>query len=193
MLVHAHRRGGGVSTARRMASILTVLVGVYFLVLPFALSLFTRTSDAQELNDYYRSLMSDQGIRQFGTNLQIVDDAAGELPAVVLPELAHDLGMSPTQLDAYVAQNYPHVSAFITGTPKLLPLLNPATKAVLAQRKNFHDADRFPVANVPVNYGPYALLVGGALLVGVGVLLWRDRNSFPCLVVLAIGVGMVVG
>jgi hypothetical protein len=176
-----------------MASILTVLVGVYFLVLPFALSLFTRTSDAQELNDYYRSLMSDQGIRQFGTNLQIVDDAAGELPAVVLPELAHDLGMSPTQLDAYVAQNYPHVSAFITGTPKLLPLLNPATKAVLAQRKNFHDADRFPVANVPVNYGPYALLVGGALLVGVGVLLWRDRNSFPCLVVLAIGVGMVVG
>ncbi|HEY5172783.1 MAG TPA: hypothetical protein VIK54_13730 [Acidimicrobiia bacterium] len=180
------------SMARRTASILTLLAGAYLIVLPFAMSLFTRTSDAQKLNDYYRSLMSDQGINQFGTNLQIVDDAAGELPAVVLPKLAHDLGMSQTQLQAYIAQNYPHVAAFITGTPKLLPLLNPATKAVLAQRANFHDADQFPVANVPVNYGPYALLVGGSLLVGVGLLLQRDRRSRSYLVVLAIGIGMVV-
>jgi hypothetical protein len=172
---------------------LTLLVGAYFVVLPFALSLFTRTSDAQKLNNYYRPLMSDQGIKQFGTNLKIVDDAAAELPAVVLPNLAHDLGMSQTQLQAYIAENYPHVAAFIAGTPKLLPLLNPATKAVLAQRKNFHDADQFPVANVPINYGPYALLVGSALLAGLGLLLRRDRSSRSCLVVLAIGAGMVVG
>ena len=59
---------------------LTLLVGAFFIVLPFAMSLFTRTSDAQKLNDYYRPLMSDQGIRHFGTNLQIVDGAAAELP-----------------------------------------------------------------------------------------------------------------
>ena len=181
------------SRARRTASIITLLVGAYFVVLPFAFSLFTRTSDAQKLNNYYRPLMSTRGIEQFGTNLRIVDDAAGELPAVVLPKLAHDLGMSETQLQTYIAQNYPHVAAFITGTPKLLPLLNPATKAVLAQRKNFHDADQFPVANMPINYGPYALLLGGALLVGVGLLLRRDRSMRSYLVAMVIGAGMVVG
>lgn len=182
-----------VSSPRRVASALVLLVGVYFIVLPFALSLFSRTRDAEDLNAYYRPLMSDQGIQQFGTNLRIVDEGGDELFSVVIPQLERTLDMSDAQFRAYVAQNYPHIATFVAGAPQLLELLNPATQAVLAQKNNFRDADQFPVANIRMDLGPWALLLLGAALIALGLLL-RVRTS-PVVVAasFAVGAGLLVG
>jgi hypothetical protein len=176
-----------------VAWILVMAVGVYFLALPFALSLFSRTTDAEKLNDFYRPLMSEQGIKQFDTNLQLVDNGGAELTGVVLPRLARDLNMTDAQLSAYLAQNDPHVAAFLAGAPELLKLLNPATQAVLAQKDNFHDADEFPIANVRMDLGPWALL---ALAGGVLVLAFFIRNRprpILAIAVLVLGVGLLAG
>jgi hypothetical protein len=179
------------TSARRIASVLTLFAGAYILVLPFALSLFSRTRDAEKLNAFYRPLMSQEGINHFGSNLKIVDDGGAELYSVVIPKLEHDLTMNDTQFNAFVAQNYPHVSTFIKGAPELLKLLNPATKAVLAQKDNFHDADQFPIANVPMDWGPWALLAMGLVVGGIGVLLWLWPRGSVSALVLVVGLGLL--
>ena len=170
-----------------------MIVAVYVIVLPVALSLFTRTSDAEKLNDYYRPLMSEQGISHFRANLGIVNDGGTELYAVTLPKLQHDLGMSETQFNDYVAQNFPHVAVFLEYAPELVKYLNPATEAVLAQKDNFHDADQFPVANVRMDLGPYALLLLGSVLALVGILIRSRAPRLPILAALVIGVALLSG
>ena len=180
-------------TRTRRTAAACVISGLYLIMLPFALSLFSRTSDAEKLNDFYRPLMSDAGIRQFGTNLKIVNDAAAELPAVVLPTLERELGLDESRLNTFIGQDYPHVAGFLVGTPKLLPLLNPATEAVLAQRDNFRDADQFPFRNMPMNLAPYGVLAAGIALTGAGLGLFRRGGRGSSLSVIAVGAALVLG
>ena len=178
---------------RRVASVAILAAGTYVLVLPFALSLFSRTSDANKLDHYYRPLMSDRGIDHFRSNLHTVDDGGKELFGVVLPQLKQTLGMNDSQFDTFVAQNDPHVSAFLRRAPDLLKYLNPATEAVLAQKKNFKDADRFPVSGVPVTDGPWALLGLGLVLIGLGLLVPSRVGWIATVLTLAIGAGLLAG
>src|SRR3954469_12601818 len=92
-------RGKQMGRTRHAASVVILLVGTYVLVLPFALSLFSRTRDADTLDHYYRPLMSAQGIDHFRSNLHIVDAGGAELNAVVLPQLKQTLGMNDSQFD----------------------------------------------------------------------------------------------
>lgn len=178
---------------RRVASIAILAAGMYVLVLPFALSLFSRTSDADKLDNYYRPLMSAQGIDHFRSNLHTVDSGGQELFGVVLPQLKQTLAMNDSQFDTFVAQNDPHVSAFLQRAPDLLKYLNPATEAVLAQKDHFHDADRFPVSGVPITAGPWALLGLGLVLVGLGLLVRSRLGLVATLITFAIGAGLLVG
>jgi hypothetical protein len=179
--------------SRSALSAITVIVAVYVVALPFALSLFSRTRDAEKLDNFYRPLMSEQGIDHFRSNLAIVNDGGTELYAVTLPKLQHDLGMNETQFNDYVAQNFPHVAAFLKRAPDLVKYLNPATEAVLAQKDNFHDADQFPIANVRMDLGPWALLLLGSVLVLIGILIRSWARALPVLAVLAIAVGLLFG
>jgi hypothetical protein len=71
--------------------------------------------------------------------------------------------------------------------------LNPATKQVLKQGDNFHDADQFPLANLPVDLGPWALIALGLGVGAVGVLLWSGRSRLLLVVVVVAGVGLLFG
>ena len=179
--------------AHRVSSTVTLIAALYVIALPFALSLFTRTSDAEKLNDYYRPLMSEAGINRFRTNLGIVNDGGTELYDVTLPRLQRDLGMNETQFNDYVAQNFPHVAIFLRYGPELVKYLNPATEAVLAQKDNFHDADQFPVANIRMDLGPYALIVLGSILALIGFVIRSGASRLATLAALAIGVGLLFG
>src|SRR3954468_9207180 len=94
-------RGEQMGRTRHAASIAILLVGVYVLVLPFALSLFSRTRDADTLDQYYRPLLSAPGIDHFRPSLPIVDPGGAELNTVVLPQLKQTLGMNDSQFDTF--------------------------------------------------------------------------------------------
>jgi hypothetical protein len=179
--------------SRRSLSVVTLSVAAYVVALPFALSLFSRTSDAEKLNDFYRPLMSEQGIDHFRANLGIVNDGGSEMYALTLPRLQRDLGMNEAQLNDYVTQNFPHVAAFLQRSPEMVNYLNPATEAVLAQKDNFHDADQFPIANVPMNLGPWALLLSGLALAVVAIFIRSHASRLPIVVASATGAGLLVG
>jgi hypothetical protein len=183
--------------SRRVVGVLTLVVATYLIVIPFALGLFSRTRDAQHLADRYRSVMSDQGVHQFRSNLALVNAGGKELFTQFLPELQTQLGLSDAEFKAFVASNYPHVAAFLTRVPVTVKYLNPATQAVLAQKDSFASADAFPVAGIPVTVGPWALLLLG---IGVGIvgliILLSDRlagSVLPLVAILVVGIGLVFG
>src|ERR1700694_3560087 len=98
------------SRSRRLVFAITLVVATYLIVSPFALSLFSRTRDAQKLSDYYRPLMSDHGINQFRVGVEIVNAAGDELYHKFLPEVQAALGLSEAEFNGFVAQNFPHVA-----------------------------------------------------------------------------------
>ena len=171
----------------------TLVAAVYLVITPFALSLFSRTTDAEQLSDYYRPLFSDHGVAQFRLGLKIVGAGGDELYGKLLPQLQHDLGMSETELNAFVAQNFPHVAAFLKRAPQVLKYLKPASAKVLAQQENFKPADDFPFENLPVSIGPWALLALGLGLGGVALVIRRGNARWPVIIVSVIGLGLVTG
>jgi hypothetical protein len=185
------------SRNRRVVGAITLTVAAYLIVIPFALSLFSRTRDAQHLADRYRPIMSEQGLNNFRANLALVNAGGTELFNKFLPSLQDKLGLSEVELNDFIATNYPHVAAFLTRVPQTVKYLNPATQNVLAQQDNFASADAFPVAGVPVTLGPWALLALGIVLAVVGVLiLMTDRvaGSWASIgAILLVGIGLVVG
>jgi hypothetical protein len=182
---------------RRIVGAVTLTVAAYLIVIPFALSLFSRTRDAQHLADRYRPVMNEQGISQFRANLGLVNAGGKELFTKFLPDLQAKLGLSNAEFSAFVAANYPHVAAFLSRVPVTVKYLNPATQAVLAQQDNYAQADEFPIAGVPVTVGPWALLALGIVLAVIGlVILLSDRlagSLLPMIAVLVIGLGLVLG
>jgi len=181
-----------VNRTRRVVAAATLLVSAYLLALPFALSLFSRTHDAEKLRGYYRPLMSAKGNAHFRSNLRIVDVGGNELSTVTLPRLERDLGMTEAQFNTYVAGNDPHVAAFLKRAPEVVKYLNPATEAVLAQKANYRDADRFPVADVPVTAGPWLLLTLGIAMAVVGWLMWATASRIAMAVTVVVGMGLLV-
>ncbi len=185
------------SRSRRVMGTITLIVAAYLIVIPFGLSLFSRTRDAQYLADRYRPVMSAQGLGPFRANLALVNAGGAELFNKFLPELQAKLKLSDADFNAFVATNYPHVAAFLGRVPVTVKYLNPATKAVLAQQDNFASADEFPATGIPVTVGPWALLLLGVALGVVGLLIFlSDRlggSSLPIVAIFLVGLGLVVG
>jgi hypothetical protein len=185
------------SRNRRVLGVITLTVAVYLIVIPFALSLFSRTRDAQHLADRYRPVMSAEGLDHFRANLQLVNAGGKDLFNKFLPTLQSQLGLDQAEFNTFVAANYPHVAAFLTRVPQTVAYLNPATQRVLAQQDNYASADSFPIAGIPVTIGPWALLLLGVALAVVGVLiLLSDRVARAWLsigAIFVVGLGLVIG
>lgn len=181
------------SSTRRVVSWITLVVAVYVIATPFALSLFSRTRDAQTLSEFYRPYMTDEGIAQLRSDLAVVNDAGAEVYDTLLPELRRRLGLTKAELDGLIRDGYPSVAALLDRAPTVLEYLNPGLEAVFAQQESFHDADDFPVANVPVDLGPWALLALGFALAGLGLWLRFGESVVPIVAVLVIGIGLLIG
>jgi hypothetical protein len=91
--------------SRRVIGTITMVVAVYLIAIPFALSLFSRTRDAQHLADRYRPVMSAQGVAQFRANLALVNAGGKQLFDTFLPELQAQLELSDSAFNAFVATN----------------------------------------------------------------------------------------
>jgi len=189
----ARETRGTMSQARRIVSWITLVAAAYLIVVPFALSLFSRTADAEKLSDYYRPVMSERGLDNFRHNLAIVNTGGTELYGKFLPTLQQQLGLEEAQFDAFVADGFPHVANFLKRAPEVVKYLNPATKKVLAQQDNFHDADQFPLANLDVRVGPWALFLLGLVLLALGLWIRSGISVLPIVAVAVIGFGLLVG
>jgi hypothetical protein len=169
-----------------------VLLGAYLIVTPFALSLFSRTRDAEHLADRYRSFASERGLLQFSTNTTEVVDGGQELLGEGFPSFAHDLGMSNAEFAAYVDAHYPAIAVYRHRAPEVFGYVTPAVRQTASQARNVSDADDFPVPGVPVTVGPWALLFGGLALMAAGVWMLAGGRQVATAVTVAVAIALVI-
>ena len=182
------------ATPRRTGIAIALLaVGAYLVVVPFALSLFGRTADAEKLADRYRTFATEEGLAQFSEHTNIVVRGGRQLLDEALLAFASDVGMSEAEFDRFVASRFPNVDVYRRRAPEVFAYLEPAVAVVAAQAENVSDADDFPAPGVPVTVGPWALLGAGLMLGGLG--LWvraAPRRLAPALALVA-GLGLAAG
>ena len=172
---------------------MTLCVGLYITSLPFAMSLFSRTQDAELISDQLESLTNDAGLDQFEANLETLTAGGEELHTVVMPRLEQDLRVSDAEFKALIAENYPHVALFLEHAPDVLAAVEPASRAVIDQRSNIKAADSFPVASIPLTLGPWALLLLGIGLTGIGVAHLSSKRLAYSAMLSIVGLGLVIG
>jgi len=175
----------------RVAAITLIVLGVYLVAVPFALSLFSRTRDAEALSDRYRDFATEAGLAEFSANTKQVVDGGEQLLDEGLDGFAEDLDMSDAEFAAYVDANYPAVAVYRHRAPEVFGYLTPAVAQTASQAENVSDADDFPVPGVPVTVGPWALIAGGLLLVGAGAWLLLGGHRVAIALAVVAGIGLV--
>jgi hypothetical protein len=179
--------------SRRSAVLAVIVLGAYLVVVPFALSLFHRTVDAEKLADQYRSFATEEGLGQFSEHTDVVVRGGQQLLDDGLPGFADDLGMTDAEFDELLDDRFPNVAVYRDRAPEVFAYLVPAVAVVAGQADNVADADDFPVAGVPVTVGPWALLGAGAVLVAAGLWARTAPRRVATTLALVAGVGLVAG
>ena len=105
-----------------------VVVGLLLLVLPVVLSLPGKAADADQLNanlePVYTQSLVDNATGALGT----VGAMGQEMQTAMLPALAEQLKMSPTQLQAFLGSNFPATAQALQTMPASLERFNGLVK-----------------------------------------------------------------
>jgi hypothetical protein len=170
---------------RKVAAALVVAVGAVLLVMTFANNLFKVGPSFENLMDGFRPHLTSEAIATARADLTGLGAAGTEMQSTMLPAMAQQLGMTPTEFSAYLAQSYPEVSAGIQALPQIVTTFDGLVTTLDDQRPLFRSADAIPTDNLPATTVPWTIAVAGGVLVLSGLVLWtRPRLGATVAVVL---------
>ena len=174
---------------RKIVSAVLVLMGAAILVLTVVNNLFKVGPSFERLTDGFRPHMTSSAIATTRTDVAGLGAAGTEIQTALLPAMAQQLGMTPAQFSAYVAQTFPQVSAGLTQLPQIVTTFDGLTTTLDQQRPFFRSADAIPTKGLPATSVPWAFAGAGVLLIGCGVLvLLRPRPGAAA----AVGLGALL-
>jgi hypothetical protein len=177
---------------KQITAAVAIAVGIGLAIVPFATSMFSRTSAANHLTTAVRPAMTRSALAAGGADLMTVQKAYGELGTGLLPAMATDLHESPAVLVRQLQTRYPEIRAGITNfdtavinAQRILAVLN-------TNRARYAAADSLPVRHVRLSSAPWAYLAVGALFVIFGVVsLFRPTAGLAALALTALAVGVI--
>lgn len=182
---------------RKVAAVVGIVAGIFLLIIPFSLSLFSRTSHAEQLTNRFRPVFTAQGVATLRQDFNTFSAAGAQLTNATLPGLAKALDVTPSQLNTLLAQKFPDVAAGVTQLPTINANFNQLVTLVEQDQTKFHSTDMIPVSWLPKTAVPWIYIVIGALLVlAGGACLWRPtgRGALAALAIVgAIAVGLPIG
>ena len=176
---------------RRIAAVVTIVVGIALIVTTFANSLFSVGPAFEEMVDDFRPIMTDEAIATARADLQLLGDATTEITTAAIPALAQQLGTDPAGFQAIMAQQFPDVATGLEQLPSILPTFNGLIDTLDEQQENFASADEIPTKDLPATTVPWGLLLVGLAAIGTGVFMWF-RSRLGSFIALGLGVAVVV-
>jgi hypothetical protein len=159
-------------------------IGIFLIVLPFAISLPSKTSHAQTLVDDFHPLMQPAHVAKTvgyynGTFVPLRPVAAEAVQAGVevpklIPALAKQLNMSPAQVQQFLAADFPATAKLLGSLPQLRPVFanvpgglqfyRPLVRTMQSNVSNFQNVDSLP----NLRLFTWFLVIPGVLLVLIG-------------------------
>ena len=157
---------------RKVLAALTVLIGLTFVAMTLIVNLFSVGPAFERLTDGFRPVMTQQSISTARSHVSDLATTGTEFQTQVLPTLAAQLKMSPTQLNTMMNTQFPAVAAGVKAIPTVAPSFDGLLSTLNQQRPYFTSADAIPTKNLPATTLPWGLLVAGVVTAGVGVYMW---------------------
>lgn len=159
--------------APRAGAIVALVVGAVLVATPLAMSLPQKAADADQLNANLKPVYTQSLITQSEQALATLGAMGTQMQGEMMPALAAQLKMTPAQLQAYFAGNFPTT----TGTLAAMPATMDRFQGLVATfRTHLSDYKTLkPVQLAPIVW----VMVGGAialvLIGGTGV--WVTRRT----------------
>jgi hypothetical protein len=94
-----------------IGSYIALALGILMVGAAFLMSWPSKTSKADELNLAFRDVMTTQQVEGAQGALTVVSEMGTEMQQELLPGLAAQMGMTDTEMSAYITGNYPAVGA----------------------------------------------------------------------------------
>ena len=177
---------------RRVAAVVSVLVGITLIMFTFAVHLVSRSSDAQKISHHYASLMSGPGLADLSNGFDAVKAAGGQLDTAAEPQLRQSLGLSEQAFTEYKRREMPGISQFDTQAPDVVALVGPVIKQMQAEQSDYARASDIPVSWLPLSSAPWLFLGIGALLVAAGAFALVRPSGAATAALLLVGLGVAI-
>lgn len=183
---------GSIATIRRVAGAVIVIAGVVVLIALISTRMFARAPVLADLNDDLRPVMTDQSIAALRADLDGLEAANGEFAATVVPTVAAALDQTPEELNAFLGENFPAVVTGLGALPPTITQFRGLVDLLDAEQGRFESLDAIPAQDVTPETVPWAILVIGLLMVGLGAWLFVSRSTASAIATGVAGVVVVL-
>jgi len=182
---------GSVSTGRKIAAGVVVLVGIVFIILILVNNLFAVGPAFEEMIDDFRPLLQEESLAEAQANVDGLAAAGEEFQTQIAPAMAQQLGMTPDEFGAMVQSQYPAVALGMQALPEITETFTGLIQTLDSQRELFESADAIPTDDLPATTVPWIILVSGLAAIIVGVLMLLPGRTWS-IVAIVLGAGLVI-
>ena len=183
-----HTRGA----VQRIALGAMVVIGAFLIVLPLATNLPAKSAATGNMMTAFRPQMTTAALTQGSSDMQTMAAMGQQLNSAMLPALAQQMHMTPDQLSAYLATNYPAVGKGLAQFGSILPNFGNLQATMQAQQSNFQQADQIPTGFLAPTSMTWLFVLPGAALLLLGLFgLVRPRVARP-MAAAAGAVGLII-
>lgn len=180
-----------IEAPRKVVAALIVVFGAALLGMTVVNNLFKVGPSFESLMGGFRPHLTQSAISTTRADVAGLGAAGTELQTKMLPAMAQQLGMTPTEFAASIAQNYPQVSAGMQALPQIVTTFDGLVTTLDQQRPLFRSADAIPTTSLPATTMPWTLAGAGLLIMVTGGVLWA-RPRLGATIAVGLGVLLVV-
>ncbi|OIQ75257.1 hypothetical protein GALL_430750 [mine drainage metagenome] len=149
-----------------------VVVGLLLLLAPVAMSLPGKAADADQLNANLKPVYTQTLVDNATGALNTIGAMGNEMQTKMLPALAVQLKMSPTQLQTFLGSNFPATASALQTMPASMGRFNGLVKVFDKNLANYDTIKPVGLAGLIL-----IMMVAGGLVAGLGALtLVRGRR-----------------
>ena len=154
---------------RKVAGGLVALVGVAFLVSIVVNQLFSVGPAFERMADGFRPVMQEEAIAALEQDLQGLAAVSEEFPTQAVPMMSQALGVTPDEFVVGMQEQYPDVATGMDQLAAVVESFSGVVSTLEAEIDRFASADAIPTEDLPATTIPWAMLVAGIVLIGVGI------------------------
>ncbi len=170
---------------------LVMLVGAALIAVAVFRNLFAVGPAFESMIEDFRPWLTDESIATLRADIGGLEGAVVEFQTGLAPALAAQLGMSPEEFGALIAEEFPAVATGMATVPEAAGSFSGIIDLLDAQQENFASADAIPTNDLPATTVPWGMAIAGAAAIAIGVLMAMGKGRAGAIAALVLGLLLV--